>query len=472
MPWSSCTRRGKKRGIARVGRMARSAGRALLCAVIACTASRVSGVNRVKEADQLFFGVLSDWGGQTAAPYTTPGQVSAADALAKVALANDLKFVVSAGGNFLESGLPAGLEAEETMDRVTNTFQEVYSAHSLQVPWYITGSINDWEGNLTAEMALNGTEATGGRWTYPDLWHTFTTSLPPFGETVQIVLIDTETLTGNNNYRPPWMGSALYYPPGPASGRRSLQDFNVKTSPPVSNEQWEWVGKTLNTSEADWLIVVGNSPVWSAGEYGPTWQLEARLAPLMEANAVSLYISGRDPIMQHLKSVPSGTVDYVVIGNGAYFNSTMAEELPNLEWCPYEALQFGYGESTGFLSVQITSATLKSTGMMTVTFYDDNGNALYSFTKGPTRAQALSKGGGASAKSAIGTLVIFGGLFLIIAVGLCLFGASAHAKATSDSAPGFTDRPPRVVIPKMRGVTEVTPLRNGRGNSEHHLANL
>ena len=123
----------------------------------------------------------------------------------------------------------------------------------------------------------------------------------------------------SNNFRAPWVASSLYYPPGqtPSSdgqgnnggsgsdgggngGGRHLLDFNIKTAPPVSEEQWEWVAKTLNVSTADWLIVVGNSPVWSAGSYGPTWPLVQKLAPLMEANGVSLYINGRDQIMQHI----------------------------------------------------------------------------------------------------------------------------------------------------------------------------
>ena len=99
------------------------------------------------------------------------------------------------------------------------------------MPWYVTAGTPDWEGNLTAQMGLNGTSVTGGRWIYPDLWHTFTVDLPPFGETVQMVMLDTETLTGNNDYRPPNLPVDLYYPPAPA--RRALRDFDIKTAPPA-----------------------------------------------------------------------------------------------------------------------------------------------------------------------------------------------------------------------------------------------
>ena len=56
----------------------------------------------------LTFGVLSNWGGTDAPPYTTPGQVAAAAGLEAVAAATDMSFVLSAGGNFLPAGLPVG----------------------------------------------------------------------------------------------------------------------------------------------------------------------------------------------------------------------------------------------------------------------------------------------------------------------------------------------------------------------------
>ena len=52
-------------------------------------------------------------------------------------------------------------------------------------------------------MGLNGSDATSGRWNFPDLWHTFSVTLPPNGETVQIIMVDTETLTGAPRIPPP-----------------------------------------------------------------------------------------------------------------------------------------------------------------------------------------------------------------------------------------------------------------------------
>jgi hypothetical protein len=51
------------------------------------------------------FAVLSDWGGAAGAD-TTPGQVQASKNMNAVCDANTCKAVLSAGGNFLPTGLP------------------------------------------------------------------------------------------------------------------------------------------------------------------------------------------------------------------------------------------------------------------------------------------------------------------------------------------------------------------------------
>lgn len=66
----------------------------------------------------------------------------------------------------------------------------------LQIPWYIAAGPHDWEGNLTAEMALNGSSVSGGRWTMPDLWHTFTVTLPPFGALPRVSVMARRLVSG------------------------------------------------------------------------------------------------------------------------------------------------------------------------------------------------------------------------------------------------------------------------------------
>ena len=54
-------------------------GHLLLVALLATLLGFTLGKAGIK-ANSVFFGVLSDWGGQSEAPYTTPGQVFSSDA--------------------------------------------------------------------------------------------------------------------------------------------------------------------------------------------------------------------------------------------------------------------------------------------------------------------------------------------------------------------------------------------------------
>ena len=51
------------------------------------------------------FMVTGEWGGQSAAPFTTPGQLAAAEAMSTVVTSSLSTFVVSPGGNFYDEGV-------------------------------------------------------------------------------------------------------------------------------------------------------------------------------------------------------------------------------------------------------------------------------------------------------------------------------------------------------------------------------
>lgn len=324
-----------------------------------------------------------------------------------------------------------GVGTQATQDRWVGTFTDVYNGPTVSsLPLYVTASYQDWLGNVTAERAL--TEGPDGRWQYPNLWNGFTFRASPDDITVQIILVDTVTLTGDmaNNPVPAPPGVTASPPPPaaarassdssageaeggsgggyggamPASaygvvgghrkrrklhdaqprGRRSLLDFNRLHNPPVSIPQWDWFEHVVNTSSADWLIVIGSDPIWSAGEHGPTWGLVDSMMPLLSQHGAALYISGRDPLLQHISEVPGAPgLDYVGSGVGAYSNATQGELLPGAALCPPGSVQWAWSNGTGFMTVTLSGlATVdEPMGTLTVTFYDAAGTDLYHFTK-------------------------------------------------------------------------------------------
>lgn len=347
----------------------------------------------------------------------------------------------------------AGEQSPVTQARFAATFSDVYSAPSLDVPFYITGGEPDWLGNLTgalggftslprltrraaAEMAFNGSALSGERWIFPNLWHTFTLTLPPADDTVQVIMLDTETLTGGQNSFPGWANVNLGYPPPAAMAGRRLLNFDISHAPPISELQWEWLGHTLGNSSATWIVVVGYDPVWSAGAYGPSWSLVERLLPMMEAAGVALYISGRDPIAQHIVPTPAGApgVDFVGVGNGAQSNLSQAAEMPSSDLCPDGAVAFTYGAATGFATIGVTNPTGSTPAALTVTFYDASGEAIYNFSKpNPRVTKDLTA---AVAPSDLGrTLAILGAGFLTAAVLLCCLASGALVPTQTKPAP-------------------------------------
>ena len=246
------------------------------------------------------------------------------------------------------------------------------------------------------------------------------------------------------------------------------------TPPPVDEVQWEWLQGQLNSSTADWIVVVGYHPIWSAGAWGPTWPLVTRLLPLLEAAGVALYVAGCDQLMQHFNPVPVFTnLDFIVIGNGAYAQpagTTAAEAMPHALDCPDKALQFSFGQSSGFASLQISSATAKQLSMLHVNFFDANATNLYGFEKENPRTMPGRTAGNLKAPPAPGhgaaqstydakPLEEAGGAFMVVAVLLCLIGAAGHARRRLMQGSAMRARAVRAAATtEEEEPSEITPL--------------
>jgi tartrate-resistant acid phosphatase type 5 len=84
--------------------------------------------------------------------------------------------------------------------------------------------------------------------------------------------------------------------------------------------------KTLASSTADWLVVVGHYPVYSVGEHGSTEYLIKHVLPLMLDNKVAMYVDGHDHGMQHNFD---GKVHFFVSGAGAKSEAQDHHNLPS-----------------------------------------------------------------------------------------------------------------------------------------------
>jgi len=206
------------RGAARAGALAAAAA-AVLCAWPGGVLAKMQWGGAKVEAlnnEVTSFMVIGEWGGSAASPYTTAGQLAAAAGLAKIAVEQAATFILSPGGNFY-GGLQGALESEDVVTRVADTWNDVYNtpySALAALPWYTIAGAADWAGNITAEILLNGTNS--GQWLYPDLFYTFQTVVPFSGDTIEFIMIDTESLTGGINPVPAVLPDLYYPPPAPS----------------------------------------------------------------------------------------------------------------------------------------------------------------------------------------------------------------------------------------------------------------
>lgn len=227
-------------------------------------------------------------------------QQDVADRMAEAASQIGARFVVSVGDNFYEDGV-AGVD-----DPIWKTsFEDVYRAPSLQVPWHVVLGNHDYHGDSQAQIDYS---AKSARWRMPSRWFVVHERAPD-GAAVDLFMLDTS----------PFIRS--YYADGGAKVKVVGQDVEA---------QLRWLEQSLSASRADWKIVIGHHPVYSGGKPGAPGSvaadnkgestpggspdLIARLDPLLQRHGVALYLNGHDHDLQHVRR---GVTDYVCTGAGS-----------------------------------------------------------------------------------------------------------------------------------------------------------
>lgn len=289
--------------------------------------------NRTAE-DELNFLVIADWGGIPIWPYVSPDELSVAVQMAKISAEVDAKFVLAYGDNFYEDGVK-----DVNDKRFTETFENVFSQTSLQIPWYVVAGNHDHRGNVSGQIAYSD---KSNRWNFPSEYYRLNFKIPGGGATMVVLMIDTVVLCGGAHDDVPGC------------------DLRGPDNPVHAETQWQWIEKELEASkDADYVIVGGHYPVWSISEHGPTIRLVDRLRPLLLKYNVTAYFSGHDHNLQHIRE-SNTSLDVFVIGSANIVQPSLA----HMDSVPAEWVKFYYahlGSLGGFAYVTATSDKLKLT---------------------------------------------------------------------------------------------------------------
>jgi tartrate-resistant acid phosphatase type 5 len=244
----------------------------------------------------LTFLAVGDWGREGAYH-----QRDVAIRMGESAREIDAHFVISVGDNFYEDGV-SGPDDPAWQ----NSFEDVYVAPSLQVPWRVILGNHDYRGNSQAQLDYS---ARSSRWKLPARWYSFAEPAPD-GSLAEFFAVDTSPMM------------SMYY----ADGAKTVKVGEQKQNVPL---QLTWLDKALANSRADWKIVLGHHPVYSGKLLketsatdpdkltrlaGGSPDLMGQLDPILQRHRVPLYLNGHDHNLAH---VFHGSTHFVCTGAGS-----------------------------------------------------------------------------------------------------------------------------------------------------------
>jgi tartrate-resistant acid phosphatase type 5 len=271
----------------------------------------------------LSFLAVGDWGRRG-----RRDQQAVAAAMAQTAAEVNSRFVLSAGDNFY----PAGVKSADD-PQWKRSFEDVYTASSLQTPWYAALGNHDYRGKPSAQVAYARTSV---RWRMPERYYRIDDPAAP--AELDLFVLDTTPITGGRSE-----GLARF-----TRGRLYVPD---------RAPQLAWFEAQLAASQAPWKVVVGHHPIYSGGRHGGSSELKDHVEPLLAKYGVQAYICGHDHALQHIQV---GVTNHVCTGSGSSAGGVRT----------IKGTQFAMGEP-GFALFTLSAGTLR------LAFRGSDGRTLY-----------------------------------------------------------------------------------------------
>jgi hypothetical protein len=273
----------------------------------------------------LNFVAIGDWGRN--GEYR---QKEVADQMGKWAATHANKFIISVGDNFYPKGV-----VSENDPLWHYSFENVYTAHSLQDDWYPVLGNHDYGTDPEAQVRYS---KISRRWNMPALYYSKEVNISKEGGKVLFVFIDTQPI---------------------------VYDFEERQP----KKQLQWIDDTLSKASADvkWKIVIGHHPCYTVGpriKNYDTLAIRKALSGIFEKHKVDVYLSGHEHSLQHLK--PDGYTHQFISGAGSELTEVAAG-------IPYSRFQ---ASEHGFMYFSINANKLR------VNAINDEGRVLYETTLG------------------------------------------------------------------------------------------
>lgn len=237
-----------------------------------------------KTENALHFIVMGDWGRNGA-----DHQKQVAAQMGKTASEIKAQFIISAGDNFYPSGV-----ISEWDPLWKYSYEDIYTAFSLQWDWYPVLGNHDYKSNPDAQVKYT---TISRRWKMPARYYSKKFFIN--GDSSQAVLI---AFIDTNPFIPEFYKNGEYGP-------------NVKTQDTI--KQKKWLAKILSDTAKNikWKIVVGHHPMFTGGgrtEAYDTRAVRNSLKPVLDKYAVDMYLAGHEHSLQHI--IPTGKTHHFISG--------------------------------------------------------------------------------------------------------------------------------------------------------------
>jgi predicted MPP superfamily phosphohydrolase len=270
----------------------------------------------IKDDYSLHFMALGDWGRNGEYDQLEVGKQMG---LWGAAHPND--FVVSVGDNFY----PKGVVSE--FDPLWHySFENIYTAHSLQCDWYPVFGNHDYHSDVDAQIRYS---KISRRWSMPARYYSKEISLNKAKNNE-----DEAVKKEPKEKKPQAKAKALLI-------FIDTDPFLHEAQAQYVEKQMQWLDETLTNASEDvkWKIVIGHHPCYSVGpriENYDTLTMRKSLTKTFEEHKVDVYLSGHEHSLQHLK--PEGFTHQFISGAG----SELTKVTTGIPYSRFQASEHGF----------------------------------------------------------------------------------------------------------------------------------
>lgn len=299
------------------------------------TSEELTLLPKVKDDYALHFMALGDWGRN--GEYD---QLEVAKQMGLWGAEHPNQFVISAGDNFYPSGV-----VSENDPLFHYSFENIYTAHSLQCDWYPVLGNHDYHTNVDAQVKYS---QISRRWDMPATYYSKEINLKK----------EKEEGKDDSKIKEPSQGKVLLV----------FMDTDPFLHPDKADyvaKEMKWLKDTLANASADvkWKIVIGHHPFYTVGPRltnSDTLTMRKALKQLFDDQKVDVYLSGHEHSLQHLK--PEGYTHQFISGAGSELTTVTA----GVSYSRFQAAEHGFM----YFSIDATRLNVKAINMAGKVLYD------------------------------------------------------------------------------------------------------